>query len=161
MDTYIICCFCSDRECAVEELSQDRQYLYYLHASAKVCWRLLSDKECTADFIPVLKGAMPLQSRNMISWFHATFHTNRLKALLLWDWLTFNRSLAQCPRTDLNKRFLPTPKTTTAWKLIPHRSKFSKNWNLPRWVPLHRFFKNRFLLIQKQLYNNYIQTHFT
>ena len=30
---------------------------------------------------------------------------------------------------DLNKRFLPRPKTTTAWKLIPHRSKISKNWN--------------------------------
>ena len=38
--------------------------------------------------------------------------------------------LPQCPRTDLNKRFLPRPKTTTALKLIPHRSKISKNWNL-------------------------------
>ena len=26
---------------------------------------------------------------------------------------------SQCPRTDLNKRSLPRPKTTTAWKLIP------------------------------------------
>ena len=34
---------------------------------------------------------------------------------------------SQCPRTDLNKRFLPRPKTITAWKLIPHRSKISKN----------------------------------
>ena len=67
----------------------------------------------------------------------------------------------QCPRTDLNKRFLPRPKTTTAWKLTPHRSKISKNWNPHWWVPLHRFFKNWFLLIQKQLYSNYIQTHFT
>ena len=68
---------------------------------------------------------------------------------------------SQCPRTDLNKRFLPRPKTITAWKLPLYRSKISKNWNPPRWVPLHRFFKNWFLLIQKQLYNNYIQTHFT
>ena len=68
---------------------------------------------------------------------------------------------AQCPRTDLNKRFLSRPKTITAWKLIPHRSKINKNWNPPHWVPLHRFFKNWFLLIQKQLYSNYIQTHFT
>ena len=43
----------------------------------------------------------------------------------------------QCPRTDLNKRFLPRPKTNTAWKLIPHRSKISKNWN----PPLYRFYK--------------------
>ena len=63
--------------------------------------------------------------------------------------------------SDLNKRFLPRAKTTTAWKLIPHRSKISKNWNPPHWVPLHRFFKNWFLLIQKQLYNNNIQAHFT
>ena len=28
---------------------------------------------------------------------------------------------AQCPRTDLIKRCLPIPKTTTAWKLITHR----------------------------------------
>ena len=69
--------------------------------------------------------------------------------------------LAQCPRKDLNKRFLPRPKTITAWKLIPHRSKISKNWNPPHWVPLHRFFKNRFSLMQKQLYIEYIQTHFT
>ena len=25
---------------------------------------------------------------------------------------------SQCPRTDLNKRFLPRPKTTIEWKLI-------------------------------------------
>ena len=68
---------------------------------------------------------------------------------------------SQCPRTDLNKRFLPRPKTISAWKLKPYRSKISKNWNPPWWVPLHRFFKNWFLLIQNQLYSNYIQTHFT
>ena len=68
---------------------------------------------------------------------------------------------SQCPRTDLDKRSLPRPKTTTAWKLTPHSSKISKNWNPPHWDPHrlhHRFFKNWFLLIQKQLCN--IQTHF-
>jgi len=74
-------------------------------------------------------------------------------------WLLSDHS--QCPKTDLNKKYLPRPKTTTAWKLILHRSKISKNWNLPLWVPPHRFFKNWFLLIQQQLYSNYIQTHFT
>ena len=63
-----------------------------------------------------------------------------------------NMVVMQCPRTNLNKRFLPRPKITTAWNLIPHRSKISKNWNPPHWIPLHRFFKNWFLLIQKQLY---------
>ena len=62
---------------------------------------------------------------------------------------------------DLNKRSLPRPKTTTAWKIIPHRSKIGKNWNNSQWVPLHWFFKNWFLLMWKQLYNNYIQTHLT
>ena len=54
--------------------------------------------------------------------------------------------------------FLPRPKNITAWKLIPHRSKISKNWNPPRWVPLDRFFKNLFLLIQKHLYSTYVIT---
>ena len=67
----------------------------------------------------------------------------------------------QCPSIDLIKRFLPRPKSIAAWKLITNRSKISKNWNPPNWVPLHRFFKNWFLLIQKQLYSNYIPTHFT
>ena len=31
-------------------------------------------------------------------------------------------SCTQCPRTDLNKRFLPRSKTTLAWNLTPHRS---------------------------------------
>ena len=56
---------------------------------------------------------------------------------------------AQCPRTDLNKRFLPRLKTITARKLKPHSSKISTNWNPPQWVPLYRFFKNWFLLIKK------------
>ena len=33
----------------------------------------------------------------------------------------------QCPRTDLNKRFLPRANATTAWKLTDHTSNFSKN----------------------------------
>ena len=67
----------------------------------------------------------------------------------------------QCPRRGLSKRFLPRAKITTVWKPIPHRSKISKNWNPPDWVSHYRFFKNWFLLIQKQLYSNYIQNHFT
>ena len=55
---------------------------------------------------------------------------------------------AQCSRAYLNKKSLPRPKTTAAWKLIPHRSKISKNWNPPHWVPVHRFSKNCILLIQ-------------
>ena len=55
---------------------------------------------------------------------------------------------AQCSRTDLIKRSLPTPKTTTAWKSIPNRSKICMNQNPLHWVPIHRFFKNRFLLMQ-------------
>ena len=39
----------------------------------------------------------------------------------------FSTKYSQHPRTDLNKKFLPTPKTTTARKLIPHRSNISKN----------------------------------
>ena len=74
---------------------------------------------------------------------------------------TQKRNLSKHMWRTLNKRFLPRPNTTTAWKLIPHMSEISKNWNPPHWVPLHRFFKNWFLLIQKQLYSNYIQTHFT
>ena len=35
-------------------------------------------------------------------------------------------SAPQSPRIDLNKRFLPRPNTTTAWKLIPHKSNISK-----------------------------------
>ena len=64
-------------------------------------------------------------------------------------------------RMNLNKESLPRSKTTTAWKLIPHWPKISKNWNSTHLDPLHRFFKNCFLLIQKQLYNEYISTQFT
>ena len=78
-----------------------------------------------------------------------------------WKNLLQKVILPQCPRSDLNKRFLPRAKTTTAWKLIAHRSKISQNWIPPHWVLRFGFFKNWFLPIQKQLYNNYIQTHFT
>ena len=33
----------------------------------------------------------------------------------------------QCSRINLNKRFLPRPNTTSAWKLTPHRSNVCKN----------------------------------
>ena len=33
-----------------------------------------------------------------------------------------HRNRAQRPSIGLNKRFLPRPNTTTAWKLLPHRS---------------------------------------
>ena len=46
----------------------------------------------------------------------------------LWTWIICISCLVtQCPRVDLNKKSLPRPKTTTACKLIPHRSKISKN----------------------------------
>ena len=60
---------------------------------------------------------------------------------------TGNRNIevwTQCSRTDLNKTSLPRPKTTTAWKLIPHRSNIYKNWNPQHWVPLHSFQKSSF-----------------
>ena len=69
-------------------------------------------------------------------------HLQKVRNYLVKQW----NNTSQCPRTDLNKRFLPRPKTTTAWNLIPQRSKISKNWNPPHWVSLHRFFKNWFLL---------------
>ena len=51
--------------------------------------------------------------------------------------LTIGKSFAilcsQRFRIDLNKMPLLRPKTTTAWKLIPHRSNISKNWNPPWW----------------------------
>ena len=43
--------------------------------------------------------------------FYGTFHIHS----------SFIQRFAQRPRTDLNKRSLPRPKTTTGWKLIPHR----------------------------------------
>ena len=69
----------------------------------------------------------------------------------------------QCPRTDLNKTFLPRPTTITAWKLIPHRSKISMNWNPLHWDPIIKyffkvffrltifFFRNKKSLSKKQL----------
>ena len=52
-----------------------------------------------------------------------------------------NALYLQCSRADLNKSFLHRPKTTTAWKLTPVRSKISKNWKPPHSDPLHRFFQ--------------------
>ena len=94
-------------------------------------------------------------------------HKTLLKKSLWHNSISFKSSTyffkrtPECPRTDLDKIFLPLPKTTTAWKLIPQWSKISKIWNPPHWKALHRFFKKWFFLILKQLYSNYIQTHFT
>ena len=48
----------------------------------------------------------------------------------LLGWVDFIKAgcRSQRPRIDLNKMFLPRPNTTTAWKLMPHRSKISKCW---------------------------------
>ena len=70
--------------------------------------------------------------------------------------------VAQCPRTDLNKRFLPRPNTITALKLIPQRFKICKNRNIPHWVHYIDFSQTDFYyIIENQLYSNHIQTHFT
>ena len=45
--------------------------------------------------------------------------------------------LAQCARTDWNKRLLPKPMTTTGWKGTPWGVKILMNWNTPRWVPIY------------------------
>ena len=96
-----------------------------------------------------------------------TFHVNKVEGasnlyiVFCWFWLNLKKyfsfhpvDASQCPRAYLNKKFLSRPKTTAAWTLVPHRSKISKNWNPLHWVPLHRFFKNLFLLIQKHFYSN-------
>ena len=59
-------------------------------------------------------------------------HFTFLFMFLLWHTSLASRQ-PQRPRTDLNKRFLPRPNTTTAWKLIPHRSNMSKNKNPTHW----------------------------
>jgi hypothetical protein len=48
--------------------------------------------------------------------------------------------LSQCATMNLNKRSLPKPTTTTGWKLIPHRSKISMNWNPLHWDPIIKYF---------------------
>ena len=62
---------------------------------------------------------------------------------------------AQCSRTDLNKKF------TTAWKLIPKKSKISIleiHHIGSHWID---FFKKHLLLIQKGVYSDCIQTQCT
>ena len=73
------------------------------------------------------------------------------------------KAWAQCPTMKLNKRSLPKPTTTTGWKLIPHRSKISMNWNPLHWDPIIKyffkvffrltifFFRNKKSLSKKQL----------
>ena len=55
------------------------------------------------------------------------------KSPMLSKWLV----KTQCARTDLNKRFLPKPMTTTGWKGTPWGVKITMNWNPPRWVPIY------------------------
>ena len=42
-----------------------------------------------------------------------------LKAKVIWYGFILNTQYTQCARTDLNKRFLPKPMTTTGWKGTP------------------------------------------
>ena len=64
-------------------------------------------------------------------WCIMMSHFNRIFHFIEYFICLQCNSATQCPRVDLNKRFLHRPKTITAWKLTPHRSKISKNWNLP------------------------------
>ena len=57
-----------------------------------------------ADVVAMAKKLMPIEKRAAIA----------VTAAIL--------PVSQRPRIDLNTRSLPRPKTTTAWKLIPHRS---------------------------------------
>ena len=98
------------------------------------------------SFLKKMKNHHPYQV-HILSWYcRGAGTTKKLGASLI----TVGR-LLQRPKIDLNKRFLPGPNTTTAWKLIPHRSKNSKNWNSPWWDPLHRFFENSFTIITFKL----------
>ena len=124
----------------------------YIHAIMTNCWS--TDKLKLAPKVFPRKAFKDLQLKS------DSFSMQGPVRFLMHGYCLARRA-PQCPRTDLNKRSFPRPKTTTAWKLIPHTSKISKNWNPPWCVTLHRFFKNWFLLMQKQLYNNRIQTHFT
>ena len=66
----------------------------------------------------------------LLTAFRDTIAVNRL--LSQWSWVIQDRSKEiQPPRIDLNKRFLPRPNTTTAWKFIPYRSIISKKQNSP------------------------------
>ena len=126
----------------------DESYLSKIHQPSTVCLRAnLILATLPSSFLNIYKSG-----RRKAASVHLVHFVREIVTTI---------NIAQRPRVDLNKRFLPRPNNTTVWKLIPHRSKISKNWNPPHWVPLHRFFKNWFLLIQKQLYSNYIQTHFT
>ena len=86
-----------------------------------------------------------------------TFHQCNGELVTFDTWKSgstrFSSLSTQCPTANLNKIFLPRVKTTTAWKLTPHRSKISKNWNppgsgLPTVGLTFSFFKNWFLIIQ-------------
>ena len=133
-------------------------YKVFVHTISKTVW-----DECTYMFFSLhhstnKKWSQPTFFVVVIIWKDKRGKVINYKISKFeywWIWQT-RHSMA---RANLNKSVWLVINTTTAWKLIPHRYKISKNWNPPHWV--HRFFKNWFLLIQKQLYSNYIQTHFT
>ena len=60
----------------------------------------------------------------------------------------------QCPTMKLNKRSLPKPTTPTGWKLIPHRSKISMNWNLLHLDPIIKYFLKVFFLSNNFFFRN-------
>ena len=115
----------------------------------------------TLGKIPRLRSEFSnISLRYLISILNATKGWNQFSRTFLTFFNLFqfcHKSYSQCLRTALDKRFLSrlSQRLKLGLKLarieIPHT----------RWVPLHRFFKNWFLLIQKQLYNNNIQAHFT
>ena len=94
------------------------------------------------DSLRLIQDQFGVVIQNKSSITHTRIRSGIFISAVLWSEGRFlgKSGTAQCPRTDLNKTFLP--KTITAWKLIPYRSKISKNWNPQHWVPLHRFFKN-------------------
>ena len=59
----------------------------------------------------------------------------KIAAICTFIWRNFERNLFT--KTDLNKRFLPKPMTTTGWKGTPKGVKITMNWSPPRWVPIY------------------------
>ena len=67
----------------------------------------------------LFKFSFPLCNENLNSfltrWGNYSRRGNYSREETIWG----NTVLAQCPRTDLSKRFLPKPMTTTGWKGTP------------------------------------------
>ena len=148
---YLCCWNCLDWNMRIAHIF----YAFYLRSLIYFFWRCL-DRTKKNLLVSTIRACDVLFHNSLGKTIFRTF-TQNYASIFVKKYT----DIAQRPRIDLNKRFLLRPKTTTAWNIIPHRSKISKNWNPPHWIPLNRFFKNCFLLIQKQHYSNYIQTHFT